>query len=77
VSSPHLARSYHHLFPVPQFEETLPPRPQGSEAPSSCAGCLKDLTSQASYRCPDCSCVFCLNCDMYIHDSLHNCPGCC
>ncbi|CAM9532216.1 unnamed protein product [Choristocarpus tenellus] len=140
VSSPHLARSYHHLFPVPHFEETIPPCPQGrrtgptketaqpSQAPylssggvkvkagagervattgttglgiqgpqagrvvkmevveespsgppqpSACAGCLRQLISQSYYRCPDCKSVFCLDCDMYIHDSLHNCPGCC
>lgn len=26
VSSPHLARSYHHLFPVPPFTEVPPPQ---------------------------------------------------
>lgn len=27
-------------------------------------------------RCPGCGRVFCLDCDMYVHESLHNCPGC-
>ncbi|CAI7908236.1 unnamed protein product [Closterium sp. NIES-53] len=39
VSSPHLARSYHHLFPVPPFSEVpLPPapnRPAGSSVPAA------------------------------------------
>ncbi|CAI5536567.1 unnamed protein product, partial [Closterium sp. Naga37s-1] len=39
VSSPHLARSYHHLFPVPPFSEVpLPPapkRPAGQAAPAA------------------------------------------
>ena len=26
--------------------------------------------------CPACRCVFCFDCDTYIHESLHNCPGC-
>ncbi|CAI5979480.1 unnamed protein product [Closterium sp. NIES-65] len=39
VSSPHLARSYHHLFPVPPFSEvplpSAPNRPAGSSAPAA------------------------------------------
>ncbi len=27
-------------------------------------------------RCPRCKHVFCFDCDAYIHESLHNCPGC-
>ena len=27
-------------------------------------------------RCPDCRNLFCLECDAYIHEQLHNCPGC-
>lgn len=124
VSSPHLARSYHHLFPVPQFEEVSAaavaaaagtgaagapgavagnstvvrvgqgagagPRGKQSSPPPggvagavgvtarvSCAGCLRDLAGLARYRCPECGSNFCLDCDMYVHDSLHNCPGCC
>lgn len=119
VSSPHLARSYHHLFPVPQFDEisaaaaaeaaaaaTPTPlstaengagnrsaaglgtgggtggrsSPSPSPAPSSyaaCAGCLRDLAELPRYQCPECKSAFCLDCDMYVHDSLHNCPGCC
>eukprot|EP00947_MAST-08B_sp_MAST-8B-sp1_P005344 g5344.t1 len=26
--------------------------------------------------CPDCRNVFCVDCDVYIHEILHNCPGC-
>lgn len=125
VSSPHLARSYHHLFPVLPFEEvtaaaaaaaaaekqaanplyrsangngagssrvspgraggTTPlhgrvspvPGAAAAVARAACAGCLRDLTRLARYRCPECTESFCLDCDMYIHDSLHNCPGCC
>lgn len=27
-------------------------------------------------RCPDCRSLFCFECDAYIHEQLHNCPGC-
>lgn len=92
VSSPHLARSYHHLFPVPHFEENTAAAAAAAAAGSSgeaggegtveaevvsCVGCLRDLAESASYRCPECKSTFCLDCDMYVHDSLHNCPGCC
>lgn len=28
------------------------------------------------YRCTDCSNDFCADCDVFIHDVLHCCPGC-
>ena len=28
------------------------------------------------YRCTDCSNDFCTECDVFIHDVLHCCPGC-
>ncbi len=28
------------------------------------------------FQCPDCKNVFCSNCDEYLHETLHNCPGC-
>eukprot|EP00762_Andalucia_godoyi_P001097 ANDGO_01990.mRNA.1 General transcription factor IIH subunit 2 len=73
VMSPHLARSYHHLFPVPIFAETT----TNAASSATCFGCaaILDLGSHA-YACPLCSCAFCLDCDIFIHESLHNCPGC-
>jgi len=64
-----------------------------------CFGCLKiigckpinDTTNGLSYggkdvmgnkeailrfQCPDCHNVFCPDCDAYLHETLHNCPGC-
>lgn len=29
-----------------------------------------------SVECPKCKQYFCIDCDIYIHESLHNCPGC-
>jgi len=81
VSSPHLARSYHHLFPVAPFDDvsSVPNRIQ--RGAQNCFGCQQNLFNpdgQASLhvRCPKCNQHFCLDCDIYIHESLHNCPGC-
>lgn len=103
VSSPHLARSYHHLFPVPRF---LPLDEKSSEAaneatqdeghdalaPSEelalskqrhrsalrCFSCMVFLSATSSLRveCPRCRNTFCVDCDIFLHDSLHHCPGC-
>jgi transcription initiation factor TFIIH subunit 2 len=82
VSAPALARSYHHLFPVPMFTEvpsaTAPSvHPKVYDASSSCTGCLCALESDKSRMvCPDCRSAFCQECDALIHDTLHICPGC-
>ncbi|OLY80563.1 General transcription factor IIH subunit 2 [Smittium mucronatum] len=28
------------------------------------------------FQCPDCLNMFCLDCDLYVHETVHNCPGC-
>ncbi|GLT58867.1 hypothetical protein SLA2020_317280 [Shorea laevis] len=82
VSSPHLARSYHHLFPIPPFDEVPPSRPNdpNQKAKRNCFGCQSLLSPgnkpSLSVACPKCQQHFCLDCDIYIHESLHNCPGC-
>ena len=122
VLSPHLARSFHHLFPVPPFQELLPDSraPISDEIQSnkvvsssdiqmkpktklnsmlrltsdgeniSCFSCLrlvgvptdsndpnkKEGDEILRYVCPHCKNVFCVDCDSFIHDTLHNCPGC-
>ena len=32
--------------------------------------------SEVVVACPECRSVFCFDCEVYIHESLHNCPGC-
>ncbi|KAK6363295.1 hypothetical protein TWF730_000735 [Orbilia blumenaviensis] len=114
VLSTHLARSYHHLFPLKNWVEV-----PWSEAHNSthCWSCqagfpinqaptsptkLKiklssNLASGASngtgaatagknqqpplpptqrYACTDCKTHFCIDCDIFAHESLHFCPGC-
>ncbi|KAL5998601.1 General transcription factor IIH subunit 2 [Asimina triloba] len=83
VSSPHLARSYHHLFPIAPFIEvssTTASNPY-QKLPKNCFSCQQSISnpgSNSSLRvgCPNCKQHFCLDCDIYIHESLHNCPGC-
>nr|XP_006004448.1 PREDICTED: general transcription factor IIH subunit 2 isoform X2 [Latimeria chalumnae] len=73
VSAPHLARSYHHLFPLDAFKEMLLEEHRGERY---CQGCQKELKEQNVYTCTVCQNVFCVECDLFIHESLHCCPGC-
>jgi len=79
VASPHLARSYHHLFPLSSFS----PNNIGNEMEDIfCFGCKENLSSiltnedQTYYKCPRCSQYYCYDCDLFLHETLHNCPGC-
>ncbi|GFH55293.1 transcription initiation factor TFIIH subunit 2 [Chaetoceros tenuissimus] len=151
VLAPHLARSFHHLFPVPPFEEVLestqiasldvdkssvkvlppitssscysfdPPAKLGFQSDDKemkqididsylllsskdcdrvCFSCLKvigvrkivnskakkgkpskkileeDGADSLRFECPDCKNIFCSDCDEFLHETLHNCPGC-
>lgn len=81
--STHLARSYHHLVPLREYNEL----PAAEKYDSShCYGCLLKfpeaggadgpLRASSRYRCPTCSHDFCIDCDVFVHETLHNCPGC-
>ncbi|KAJ1570102.1 hypothetical protein HK096_000480 [Nowakowskiella sp. JEL0078] len=74
VSSPLLARSYHHIFPVSNFEEQK--REHDPLIPSYCFSCQAQSAGFGTNKCPDCNNLFCIDCDIFIHDVLHNCPGC-
>ncbi|CAH9055664.1 unnamed protein product [Cuscuta epithymum] len=82
VSSPHLARSYHHLFPITPFEDVSPSvRNNLQKTQKKCFGCQQSLINPGNIpgpcvACPKCKKHFCLDCDIYVHESLHNCPGC-
>lgn len=87
ILSTHLSRSYHHLVPLNDYSEV----PVAESYPSRyCYGCLLEFpegtTSESAstldkytssrYRCPRCRNDFCIECDVFVHESLHNCPGC-
>ncbi|KZP18744.1 TFIIH basal transcription factor complex, subunit SSL1 [Athelia psychrophila] len=88
VSSPHLARSYHHLFPVKAYKAvmTLDDAAEASDACHACSRALAIVRSTAPnidgmspfgrYRCPECHHDFCADCDVFVHDVVHCCPGC-
>ena len=35
-----------------------------------------ELLTSSRYRCHDCKIDFCIDCNVFIHEILHNCPGC-
>ena len=126
ILSTHLARSYHHLFPLQNFKEvswtraassnqshcfgcqtSFPERPstanrhqsstggqnhdrmilkttRGQALPSkhsakahSHANISKDGVSESGrYECETCGSFFCIDCDVFTHEVVHNCPGC-
>lgn len=83
ILSTHLARSYHHLVPLAPYREVPASRKYDS---THCYGCLLlfpegkegDLEGVVSsrYRCLQCKEDFCIDCDVFVHEVLHNCPGC-
>jgi len=72
VSAPHLARSYHHLFPLHGFNEQ---ELTAADKNLTCHACFQRITHKA-YACPSCSKKYCIDCDLFIHETLHTCPGC-
>jgi transcription initiation factor TFIIH subunit 2 len=103
VLSTHLARSYHHLFPLRRFREVtwararaarslqcrgclraFPPVPVdapaagdgGGKGPAVGASLVEGSSESARYECEVCHSHFCVDCDVFCHQVLFNCPGC-
>lgn len=85
VSAAHLARSFHHLFPVDLFKEAF--KSEGAcfacnekfviiEQPITEDSNNKEDTQKNCSQCEHCKNIFCLDCDIFIHENLHFCPGC-
>lgn len=91
ILSTHLARSYHHLFPLRNwvevpwsdagrstvcfscmcpFPDPKPPDASGKEAK------IKGVSESGRYACEVCGNHFCIDCDVFAHEVVHNCPGC-
>ncbi|KAF2811643.1 TFIIH basal transcription factor complex, subunit SSL1 [Mytilinidion resinicola] len=130
ILSTHLARSYHHLFPLRNWVEVSWQRAR-EKGSKQCLSCLSDFPEPPSshiahtengaessngaanrtaavaaasrntapkgkqkkddgsnedelatasesfrYECRDCKSHFCIDCDVFCHEVLHNCPGC-
>jgi transcription initiation factor TFIIH subunit 2 len=99
ILSTHLARSYHHLFPLRNWVEV----PWAVATKSTCCySCLspfpevpksvlddqsgatngteprqsKGMSESGRYACEVCKNHFCIDCDVFAHEVVHNCPGC-
>jgi len=103
ILSTHLARSYHHLFPLRNWDEVPWERAREKQT-VQCFGCLSpfphlpasyDVKSRGEqenahvrpkcaegasessrYECGTCQNHFCIDCDVFCHEVVHNCPGC-
>jgi transcription initiation factor TFIIH subunit 2 len=117
VLSTHLARSYHHLFPLKGWVEV--PWSEASKS-AACFACLAPfpvvprgkvgkgkgtataagekgvggvgvgvasavvapeiktagVSESGRYACTVCGHHFCIDCDVFAHEIIHNCPGC-
>lgn len=99
ILSTHLARSYHHLFPLKNWLEVSwkeasqssstscfscqspfppPPRRQSTNGKEKGKkrGEQKTVSESHRYACRECGEHFCIDCDVFAHDVVHNCPGC-
>jgi transcription initiation factor TFIIH subunit 2 len=107
ILSTHLARSYHHLFPLKNWVEAswaearkagshncyacqspFPPLPKirlsiGGEQTGpvnsrskELQAAVKGVSESGRYACTVCRNHFCIDCDVFAHDVVHNCPGC-
>ncbi|CEJ62084.1 Putative Component of the core form of RNA polymerase transcription factor TFIIH (Eurofung) [Penicillium brasilianum] len=91
ILSTHLARSYHHLFPLMNWVEVpwrrasstacfacglpfpaVPPEDQWSATETHAKG----MSVSSRYQCTACQNHFCIDCDLFAHEVVHNCPGC-
>ena len=107
ILSTHLARSYHHLFPLMNWLEVswekarqrrstqcygcmtsfpAPPSPETNtsgvngvhhdKSPTSKRRKAAGASESSRYECPVCQKHFCIDCDVFCHEVVHNCPGC-
>ncbi|KAG0647870.1 General transcription and DNA repair factor IIH subunit ssl1 [Hyphodiscus hymeniophilus] len=96
ILSTHLARSYHHLFPLKNWVEVPWSEAARSKACYSCifpfpeipkhaveaqrngeqAEKVRSISESGRYACEVCGNHFCIDCDVFAHEVVHNCPGC-
>jgi transcription initiation factor TFIIH subunit 2 len=92
ILSTHLARSYHHLFPLINWVDVPWQRASRSSACFACGIAFppvppeeqwqntenqaKGMSVSSRYECTACENHFCVDCDVFAHEVVHNCPGC-
>lgn len=75
----HLARSYHHLMPAALYKPVARTALDHDAACRACGTALAGRSAGVSVealRCEGCAHLFCDACDAFVHEVLHNCPGC-
>ncbi|CAJ0950037.1 unnamed protein product, partial [Mesorhabditis belari] len=71
VAAPQLARAFRHLLPLPPFRRI------DANTEASCFAChRKFAASSSAFECKQCAERFCIDCDIFLHESLYICPGC-
>jgi len=77
VIAPHLARSYHHLFPLEAYKEITNENANQKPIYENCYGCqIPVMKEKTIFMCETCKNVYCIECDIFIHETLHSCPSC-
>ena len=93
ILSTHLARSYHHLFPLVNWIDVtwsdawrsshcfacgkaFPHKPLATERSEHGRGHDQGQNLSGRYECTVCRLHFCIDCDLFAHEVVHNCPGC-
>ena len=108
ILSTHLARSYHHLFPLRAWAEVSWRRvAERTPLQPACFSCLArfpeippeearagkgdgrgnagkvekkkregGVSESGRYECESCGTFYCIDCDVFAHEVLHNCAGC-
>lgn len=61
------------LTPFPRRDPTVPGADSAEDA--KIVG-PKGMSESARYGCEVCEKHFCIDCDVYAHEKVHNCPGC-
>jgi len=69
VTSAHLARSHHHLFPVKKFKNKNEGGKNGDSEISSCDAC--GVNNVKVGKNPDSGKRFCLDCELFMREKLH------
>ena len=89
ILSTHLARSYHHLFPLVNWVDVSWSDARRSKECYACQRPFPEIplseyrydkhgqeTNTSRYECTFCHKHFCIECDLFAHEVVHNCPGC-
>ena len=75
LSSPHIARSYHHLIKIPKFVQ-LNKTEGDAQGVCYCCNTILLASRDLRYRCIKCSHMYSAECVDFITESLFNCSGC-